>query len=140
MAFDEKLAERVRAVLGEQAEFEERRMFGGIAFMVDGHMCVGIVGDDLMVRVGEEGFPEALARPHARVMDFTGRPSKGMVYVGRAATRTARGLAAWVTRGLAFVRTLPERPGARTAPDGRGRRRRAGKASGAMTTPRRRGR
>jgi hypothetical protein len=107
--FDEKLAERVRRVLTGRCDFAEKRMFGGLAFMVAGHMCCGVVGDDLMVRVGPEKFEDALARPHARLMDFTGHPSRGMVYVGAGGTGTARAVEAWVARGLAFVQELPSR-------------------------------
>jgi hypothetical protein len=110
MAYDERLATRVRRVLGERTAFDERRMFGGLAFMVRGHMCCGLVKNDLMVRVGEEAFAEALARPHARPMDFTGRPSAGAVYVAPAGLKTDRALAAWVERGLTYIRALPVRP------------------------------
>jgi hypothetical protein len=109
VAYDGKLAERVRGVLAGRCDFAEKHMFGGLAFMVEGHMCCGVVGDDLMVRVGPEKFEEALARPHARLMDFTGRPSGGMVYVGPGGTGTARAVASWVDRALGFVRSLPTR-------------------------------
>jgi len=110
MAFDEKLAARVRRALGERTDFSERRMFGGLAFMVRGHMCCGLVKDDLMVRVGRDAFPEAVARPHARPMDFTGHPSAGMVYVAPPGLKTERALGAWIDRGLAYIRSLPPRP------------------------------
>jgi hypothetical protein len=109
VAYDEKLAERVRRILAGRCDFAEKQMFGGLAFMVAGHMCCGVVGDDLMVRVGPDKFEEALARPHARVMDFTGRPSRGMVYVGARGTETSSAVAAWVDRGLVFVQSLPRR-------------------------------
>jgi hypothetical protein len=88
-------------------------MFGGLAFMVGGHMCCGVIGNDLMVRVGPERLEDALARPHARVMDFTGRPSRGMVYVGAGGVGTTGAVAAWVNRGLSFVRSLPPRTSVR---------------------------
>jgi TfoX N-terminal domain len=108
MAYDERLANRVRQALGrqQQTDFAEKRMFGGLAFMVRGHMCCGIVGSELMVRVGPEGYAEALAAPQAREMDFTGRPLTGMVYVEPAGFKTQRALDAWVGRGLAFVLSL----------------------------------
>jgi len=109
MAFDERLAERLRVVLRGVPGHGERKMFGGLAFMVDGHMSCGIVGDDLMVRVGAERHAEALAQPHARPMDFTGRPMKGMVYVSPEGFADDAALGAWVERALAFVRTLPPR-------------------------------
>ncbi len=108
MAFDERLADRVRAVLGER-DVTERRMFGGLAFLLRGHMCVGIIGHDLMVRVGPDQFDSALAEKHSRPMDFTGRPAKGMVYVAPAGLRTERALRHWVDRARQFVETLPKK-------------------------------
>ena len=107
MAYDEALAERVRKAIRDQPNVTERKMFGGLAFMVGGHMCCGIVGDDLMVRVGHDAYEEALSKPHARPMDFTGRPLKGMVYVARSGLRTEKALRGWVDRGVSFTTTLP---------------------------------
>lgn len=104
MAYDEKLAERVRAEVEAQAgdrELTERKMFGGLAFMVDGAMTVGVTGTDLMVRVGQSAHADALAHEHARPMDFTGRPMKGYVFVDQAGTGTRRQVAPWVRRALA---------------------------------------
>jgi hypothetical protein len=78
-------------------------MFGGLAFMVNGHMCCGIVGSDLVVRTGLDGFSEAIRQRHARPMDFTGRPMKGFVYVAPAGYRSDRDLRSWTRRGLDFV-------------------------------------
>ena len=107
MAYDEGLAGRVRAVLAKTSSVDEKRMFGGLTFMVGGHMCCGVVGRDLMVRVGPETHAEALKMAHARAMDFTGRPLKGMVYVAAAGTRAEADLEAWLGRALAFVSSLP---------------------------------
>ncbi len=107
MAYDEQLAERIRVALARHPGLTERKMFGGIAFMLNGNMCCGIVKDDLMVRVGPQAHDEALAQPHARPMDFAGRPMKGMVYVGPAGLRSDSALAAWVQRGVDFAATLP---------------------------------
>ena len=82
-------------------------MFGGLAFMVNGHMCCGIVGEELVVRVGADDYPQALSQPHARPMDFTGRQMKGFVYVSAPAYRTSSGLRKWIKRGLSFVLSLP---------------------------------
>lgn len=113
MSYDEKLAERTRAVLDSHDDVIEKKMFGGLAFMVRGHMCVGIVDRELMVRVGPDAYESALAVAHARPMDFTGKPLRGMVYVGAAGLRTVAGLRAWVDRGLRFVSTLAlKRPAA----------------------------
>ena len=107
MAYDEGLAQRVREHLAEDRRVTEKKMFGGLAFMVAGNMCCGIVGDELMVRVGPDAYEDALARPHARAMDFTGRAMKGMVYVGVDGVESDDDLAGWVDRGLAFAGSLP---------------------------------
>jgi TfoX/Sxy family transcriptional regulator of competence genes len=107
MAYDEGMAVRIREVLDERADVVEKKMFGGIAFMVQGNMCVGVIGDNLMVRVGPDQHAEALAQPHARPMDFTNRPMKGFVYVDPAGLREDADLAAWIERGLTFVLALP---------------------------------
>lgn len=106
MAYDERLADRVRDVLVTDAGLTERKMFGGLAFMLDGHMCCGIVGDELMLRLGVDGADAALQRPHVRPMDFTGRPMTGMVYVAPEGLRGVA-LRRWVERARAFVHTLP---------------------------------
>jgi TfoX/Sxy family transcriptional regulator of competence genes len=108
VSYDERLAARVRPVLGERARVTERKMFGGLAFMVSGHMACGIVGEDLMVRVGPAGYEKALARRHARPMDFTGKALRGMVYVGPAGLRSRAALSSWVQPALEFVRSLPQ--------------------------------
>ncbi len=82
-------------------------MFGGITFMVSGHMCCGVIADQLMVRVGADSFDDAVAQPHARPMDFTGRPMVGFVYVGSEGTLADNHLDQWVKRGEAFVESLP---------------------------------
>lgn len=108
MAFDEELAERVREELvahGVAADTEERKMFGGLAFMLRGNMCCGIVGDELMVRVGPDAYDDALRRPHTREMDFTGKPMRGLVYVSTEGLNGS-GLGAWVGRGVAFAESL----------------------------------
>jgi TfoX/Sxy family transcriptional regulator of competence genes len=112
MAYDEQLAVRVRSALADTAGVAERRMFGGLCYLLRGNMCCGVVDDRLMVRVGPKAYASLLALPHVREMDFTGRPLTGMVYVGADGLRTARDLAAWIERGLAFARTLPRKPAA----------------------------
>ena len=107
MAYDEGLAERLRAAFMSRADVIERKMFGGIAFMVSGHMCCGVTGDDLMVRVGPEQHADALLLPHARPMDFTGRAMKGFVYVEQSGLDSDENLQEWVNLSLNFVRTLP---------------------------------
>jgi len=106
MAYDEGLADRVRDVLATEPGLTERKMFGGLAFMLDGHMCCGIAGGDLMLRLGVDGADAALDRPHVRPMDFTGKPMAGMVFVSPEGLRGSA-LRGWVGRATAFVRTLP---------------------------------
>ncbi len=84
-------------------------MFGGLAFMVNGHMCCGIVGDDFVVRTGPDKFEAALSQPHTRPMDFTGRPMRGFVYVGPLGCRSSRVLKSWIQLGLHFVLSLPKK-------------------------------
>lgn len=107
MPYDEGAAQRLREHFAGRGDVAEKRMFGGIAFMVAGHMACGLVGDTLMVRVGPERARESLARPHARPMDFTGRPMKGYLYVDPPGFAEDRDLAAWVGMAEAFVATLP---------------------------------
>jgi len=112
MAFDEVLADRVRRTLakrGEPAEgaYSEKKMFGGLCFLVGGNMCCGVAGSELMVRVGPEAYEESLAQPHAREMDFTGRPLRGMVFVEGGGVASDADLAAWVARGADYAGSLP---------------------------------
>jgi len=107
MAYDEALADRIRRVLGPRPDVTEKQMFGGLAFLLDGKMFCGLAKGRLMVRVGAERHAEALARPHVRPMDFTGRPMTGYVYVDPAGYRTDRTLAAWIGRGTEAVTKRP---------------------------------
>ena len=107
MAYDEGLGERVRDVLVGLNGISERKMFGGLCFMLNGNMTCGIVGDELMVRVGPDAWPEAIKIPHAREMDFTGKSMKGMVYVGTEGFAEDVDLREWVGRGTAFAGSLP---------------------------------
>ena len=107
MAFDEGLAERVRDLAGRTEGMSERRMFGGLCFLLSGNMSFGIVGSELMVRVGPDAYPEALTLPHARVMDFTGRSMRGMVFVSEDGISEDEELEKWLERGMAFAGSLP---------------------------------
>ena len=107
MQFDETLAHRLRPLFQGNFKVAEKKMFGGLAFMVNGHMCCGIVGKNLVVRTGPEAFDQALKRPHASPMDFTGRPMKGFVYVAPAGYHSARDLKFWTKLGLDFVLSQP---------------------------------
>ena len=101
MAYNERLAERVRAALTGQPGVSERKMFGGIAFLLDGKMCVGVLNDELVVRSGAERFGEALKSSHARPMDFTGRAMTGMVYVSSAGVTRGPALRRWIEMAIA---------------------------------------
>jgi TfoX/Sxy family transcriptional regulator of competence genes len=116
MASDETLAERIRHVLRDRTDVTERRMFGGLAFLFDGRMCLGIVNHDLMVRVVAREMPAVLRRRHVRPMDFTGKPLRGFVFVAPEALTTARSLVSWIDRGLRFAESNeapPRKPAAR---------------------------
>ncbi|MDX1341775.1 MAG: TfoX/Sxy family protein [Reinekea sp.] len=107
MAYDEGLAERIRNALPDIDGLAEKKMFGGLAFMVRGNMCVGIVKDQLMARVGPEQYPQALQQPGAREMDFTGRVMKGMVFVDAQHISEDDQLQYWCDLCLGFVAGLP---------------------------------
>ncbi len=106
MPYDESLVERIRPLLAHRDDVREQKMFGGLAFMVGDKMCVGVTNDDLMVRLGADDHDAALKRPHARPMDFTGRPMKGFVFVAPDGIKTQRQLQAWVDLALAYRATL----------------------------------
>ena len=110
MAYDEGLAERIRGVLADQPGLSEQRMFGGIAFLVRGHMGVGIVQNKLMVRVGPDSYDRVMKERHARQMDFTGRPMKGFVYVVPAGYESDADLERWVGLGVGYATALPPKP------------------------------
>ena len=107
MAYDEGLAQRLREALANEDGLTERRMFGGIAFMLGGNMAVGVASDELMVRCGPDRFDEALARPHAGLFDLSGRPMNGWVLVAPEGTVDDADLAGWVELGMSFARSLP---------------------------------
>ena len=110
MAYDEELADRIRAALSDRRDVVEKKMFGGLAFMVAGSMACGILGKDLMARVGPEGYERALARRHARVMDFTGRPMRGFVRVEAAGIKTRGALQKWVDMTVENALALRDAP------------------------------
>jgi TfoX/Sxy family transcriptional regulator of competence genes len=107
MAYDEDLAERVRDALAARSDVSERKMFGGIAFMVGGNMACGVLGEDLIVRLGEEEGAKALNEDGVRPFDFTGRPMKNIVYVAPERTSADAGLTEWVEAGADYAASLP---------------------------------
>lgn len=107
MAYDEALAERVRDVLAPREGVSQRKMFGGLAFMINRNMACGIIADELMVRLDHEDADRALAEQHVRAMDFTGKPLRGMIYVATAGITADADLASWVDAGADHAASLP---------------------------------
>jgi TfoX/Sxy family transcriptional regulator of competence genes len=107
VAYDEALADRIRDVLSARADVSERKMFGGVAFMLAGNMACGVLGEDLIVRLGEEEAEKALSEDGVRPFDFTGRPMKTTVYVEPERTAHDAGLAEWVEAGADYAASLP---------------------------------
>ena len=110
MNYDAGMAERVRGVLSGRADVAEKKMVGGLSFVAGGHMCCGVTGTALMVRVGAGDRAAALAQPHVRPMRLGGRDLSGFVCVDPAGIAADEALARWVQRGLDFVAGLPARP------------------------------
>jgi TfoX/Sxy family transcriptional regulator of competence genes len=106
MAYSEELANRLRAIAKVRPTVTEKKMFGGLAFMLNGHMLCGVSQDALMARVGPDNYSAALAKPHVRLMDFTGQPMKGYVYVEPLGVATDQELRAWVDLCAEYVLTL----------------------------------
>ena len=107
MAHDERVADRVRKALKGRKGFEEKKMFGGVAFMLNGHMCCGVQGKDLVLRLGDQGVSRTMAKPHVRPMDFTGKPLKSMVYIAPEGFAKDAELKSWLHEAITFVRKLP---------------------------------
>ena len=107
MTFDENLAARLRAELGTLPGLTEKKMFGGIAFLIGGNMACGVIGDDLIVRVGAAQHAASLAQPGARVFDFSGKPMAGWVMVAPVGYTSEVDLARWVKLAVAFAGSLP---------------------------------
>lgn len=107
MAYDVALAERIDRLLQGRPRVIQKRMFGGICFLVDGKMCCGIVGNKLVVRVGPAQYASALTRAHTQPMDFTGRPLRGFLYVRPGGLRRRSALKAWIDLALRYVESLP---------------------------------
>jgi TfoX/Sxy family transcriptional regulator of competence genes len=107
VAYDEALADRVRELISPRADVAELKMFGGIGFTIAGNMAVGVIGDDLIVRLDPGDAEKALAEEGVREFDFTGRPMKGWIFVGADRTAEDNGLAEWVEAGADFAASLP---------------------------------
>lgn len=107
MAYDERLADDVRALIGSRGDVTEQEMFGGIAFMINGNMAVGVSDGELMVRVGKDAHDEAAALPGARIFDMGNRPMKGWLKVGGEGLATEDRFRSWVDRGVGYAESLP---------------------------------
>ena len=109
MAFDEQLAAQVRSHLEDARGVVEKKMFGGVAFLINGNMSVGIHKGELIVRIPPEETDEALKKPGARLFDITGRPMKGWILVGGKGIKDATARGAWVKRGVDYASSLPKK-------------------------------
>jgi len=107
VAYDEKLAERVRKLLAKRKVIAEKKMFGGVAFLLNGNMCCGIHGEEMIVRLNPDETDQALAKPHTRTFDMTGRPMKGWILVKPAGVAREDTLAKWVGLGVSYAASLP---------------------------------
>jgi TfoX/Sxy family transcriptional regulator of competence genes len=106
VAYNLKLAERIRTDLGE-IPFVEKKMFGGVGFLLHGNMAVGVYKEEMIVRVDPQKHEKLLKKPHARIFDITGRPMKGWLMVEPDGCKTAKQLNAWIKEGVEFALTLP---------------------------------
>ena len=107
VAYNEELAGRVRAALADRPDVEEKKMFGGLSFMVAGQMCCGVLKNDLVVRIEPAEFDKLVAQPHVRPFDFSGRPMQGMVYVENSGLSDPEALQLWVQRGTNYIAAHP---------------------------------
>jgi TfoX/Sxy family transcriptional regulator of competence genes len=109
MAQNEELAERIRARLKLQRGVAEKKMFGGVGFLVNGNMACGVNKQDLTIRLSEDDFEKALKQSHVRVFDMTGRPMKGWVMISSEGYKSDKALLSWIEKGIAFAQTLPHK-------------------------------
>jgi hypothetical protein len=109
MAYDSTIADEIRVRIGKHPGLTEREMFGGIAFMINGNMAVGVSGDELMIRVGKDGHEEAVALPGARTFDMSARPMRGWIAVAQEGFATEEMFNGWINRGVTFAETLPKK-------------------------------
>ena len=107
MAFDENLAARIRKALGRKKGVEEKKMFGGLCFLLHGHMLVGVWKNSLIARIGQEQAAEGMLEPHAKPMDITGKPMKGWIMVEPDGVVDESAVKKWVQRAVKFVGKLP---------------------------------
>ncbi len=109
MAYNEELAERMRAKLKTARGVTEKKMFGGVGFLVNGNMACGVNKQDLIVHLNDDDFEKALKQKHVRVFDFSGRPMKGWIYVSAEGYASDKALEGWMEKGIAFAKSLPKK-------------------------------
>lgn len=109
MAYNEKLAERLNALIKNKKGFSQKKMFGGVAFLLHGNMCFGVHKDKLVLRMDEETANKALKKKHASLFDITGRPMKGWIMVSKDGIKTKDSLIKWTSPAIEFVKTLPKK-------------------------------
>ena len=109
MAYDHNLAQRVRAELDEIPGLQEKKMFGGVGYLIFGNMACGVHGEDLIVRVGSDAYEAALKQPHTKPFDMTGKPLSGWIVVTAGGYKSDGDLRNWVERGVVFARSLPQK-------------------------------
>ncbi len=109
MAYNEELAERMRSVLKPRPNIVEKKMFGGIGFLVNGNMACGVNKQDLILRLSDADFEKALEQPEIRIFDMTGKPMRGWVLVSEPGYRSDKALKAWIEKGIAFAGSLPSK-------------------------------
>jgi TfoX/Sxy family transcriptional regulator of competence genes len=123
VAYDAHLADRIRSILNDSAEFSEKKMFGGLTFLVNGQLCCGVLKNDLVLRLTPEQADTALRQPHTRPMDFTGKPMKSMIYVGPPGTDSDQALTAWVQSAVRLTAAGVRRSAILKAPKSKARKR-----------------
>jgi TfoX/Sxy family transcriptional regulator of competence genes len=106
MAYDEQLARRIRKILRRRDGVTEKKMFGGLSFLLHGKMCCGVLQNDLVVRIQPEDYEAALKESYVRPMDFTGRPLKGFIYIGPEGYQTEKDLSRWIEHGVEFASSI----------------------------------
>ena len=109
MTYNEALAQRVRMEIGPQAGLSEKKMFGGVSFLINGNLACGVIGEELILRVRPEETQQVLSQPHTRVFDFTGKPMKGWVVVLPQGLSDAADLKRWVRQGVEYAAALPRK-------------------------------
>ena len=107
MAYDEALARRIHVALNDVPGLTEKKMFGGVGFLIQGNMACGVNGNDMIVRISPDSYEAALAKPYVRVFDLTGRPMKGWIVVESDGVQSAEDLKNWVQEGVTFAQSLP---------------------------------